>query len=104
MMVEVASLGRPLAIFPLPLGRGLASQARAALARLAGSGGGLLGALSHLLHRLGVAGYARDLGAVHRLLIERGVAVRLGEPFRPASGPLADELTAVVARIRGMFG
>ena len=89
MMVEVASLGRPLAIFPLPVGRGLADRARGALARLAG---GSSAAAAHLLHRLGLAGYARDLSEIHRLLIERGLAVPLGEPFRPPAGPLADEL------------
>jgi hypothetical protein len=98
MMVEVASLGKPLAIFPLPPGRGAGDRARVALGRFASG----LGPLAHLLHRLGVAGYARDLGAVHRLLVERGLAVRLGEPFRPAAGPLADELGPVVERIRGL--
>jgi mitochondrial fission protein ELM1 len=99
MMVEVASLGRPLAIFPLPVGRGLADRARGAAARLAGSTGGL----AHLLHRLGIAGYARDLGAIHRLLYQRGLAVPLGESFRAPAGPLADELTPVVRRIRALL-
>jgi uncharacterized protein len=99
MMVEVASLGRPLAIFPLPVGRGPADRARAALARLAG--GRLPGGAAHLLHRLGLAGYARDLTEVHRLLFERGLAVPLGQPFRPPAGPLADELAGVAERIRG---
>lgn len=95
MMVEVASLGKPLAIFALPVGKGLANRARAALARTASAAG----PLAHLLHRFGVAGYARDLGAVHRLLYERGLAVPLGEPFRPAAGVLADELTPVAERV-----
>lgn len=99
MMVEVASLGRPLAIFPLPVGRTAADRARAAFARLASGAG----PLPHLLHRLGVAGYARDLGAVHRLLIERGLAVRLGEPFKAPTGPLAEELGSVVARVRAVL-
>ena len=38
MMVEVASLGRPLAIFPLPVGRSLADRVRAGLAHI-GTGG-----------------------------------------------------------------
>jgi mitochondrial fission protein ELM1 len=100
MMVEVASLGRPLAIFPLPVGRDLADRARAALARLAGSG--RFGTAAHLLHRLGLAGYARDLTEIHRLLFERGLAVPLGEPFRPPTGPLTDELAGVVGRIRAV--
>jgi mitochondrial fission protein ELM1 len=98
MMVEVASLGRPLAIFSLPVGRGLADRARAALGRLAG--GGLPEGVTHFLHRLGLAGYARDLTEIHRLLVERGLAVPLGEPFRSPAGRLADELAGVVERIR----
>lgn len=98
MMVEVASLGKPLAIFALPLAWGLGSRARVALGRLAAGAG----PLAHLLHRLGVAGYARDLGAIHGLLYRRGLAVPLGDPFRPPSGPLADELGPVVERVRGL--
>ena len=100
MMVEVASLRRPLAIFALPVGRSLLDRARALLARA----GSAAGPVAHLLHRLGIAGYARDLGAVHRLLYERGLAVPLGEPFKPPAGPLADELAPVVARIRAGLG
>lgn len=98
MMVEVASLGRPLAIFALPVGSSLVDRAWALPARLGGAGG-----LAHVLHRLGIAGYARDLGAIHRLLYERGLAVPLGQPFRPAAGPLPDELTPLVRRIRGLL-
>ena len=101
MMVEVASLGRPLAIFPLPVGRGLADRVRARLARI--GSGGLLGPLAHLLHRLGIAGYARDLGEIQHQLIERGLAVPLGQPFRSSAAPLQDELQPVVARIRGLL-
>jgi mitochondrial fission protein ELM1 len=99
MMVEVASLGKPLAIFPFPVGRGAAHRMQATLARFAPKVGGL----AHLLHRLGIAGYARDLTAIHRLLIERGLAVPLGAPFRPPAAPLDDELQPVVARIRTLF-
>jgi mitochondrial fission protein ELM1 len=76
MMVEVARLGRPLAIFVLPPTAGRA------------------------LRRLG---RGRDLEAVPRLLIDRGLAVRLGAPFRAPAGPLVDELPRVVARIRALL-
>ncbi len=101
MMVEVASLGRPLAIFALPVGRGLADRVRAGLAQI--GTGGLLGPLAHLLHRLGIAGYARDLGEIQDRLIERGLAVPLGQPFRSSARPLEDELQPVVARIRALL-
>ena len=99
MMVEVASLGRPLAIFDLPVRPGLAGRARAALARAP-----LPGAVTHLLHEVGVTGYARDLGEIRRLLITRGLAVPLGTPFRTPEMPLADELALVVARVRALLG
>ena len=101
MMVEVASLGKPLAIFALPVGNGLADRLRAGLSALAA--GGTLGKLAHLLHRLGIAGYARDLGEIRRLLIERGLAVPLGQPFRGTTAQLPDELAPVVARIRALL-
>ena len=76
MMVEVARLGRPLAVFVLPPARG----------RLLRSWAG-----------------GRDLEAVPRLLIEHGMAVRLGEPFRAPVEPPPDELPRVVARVRALF-
>ena len=98
MLIEVASLGRPLAIFSLPLGRSLADRARAALVGL-----GLPTPLAHLLHRLGIAGYGRDLTEISRVLVERGLAVPLGEPFRSSGAPLHDELAPVIARIRDLL-
>ena len=98
MLIEVASLGRPLAIFPLPLGRGLADRCRAAMVGL-----GLPTPLAHLLHRLGIAGYGRDLGEISQVLFERGLAVPLGQPFRSSGAPLQDELAPVVARIRDLL-
>lgn len=97
MMVEVAGLGRPLAIAELPLGFDRRDRLRHGLARAAE---GPLGRLAHPLQRLGVAGYARDLGSVHRLLYSRGAAAKLGDGFRAARDGLADELRPVVERVR----
>ena len=103
MMVEVASLGKPLAIFALLVAPGLGNRLRAGLARLGGRArSGAFGRLLHLAHRLGLAGYARDLTAVHDLLYRRGLAVPLGEPFRASGARLEDELAPVVARIRAL--
>jgi len=74
MMVEVARLGRPLAIFLLP--------ARGRFWRALGRG--------------------RDLDAVPRLLIQQGIAVRLGAPFHAPRVAPPDELPRVVARIRAL--
>jgi uncharacterized protein len=104
MLVEVASLGRPLAIFPLPVAGDPWSRGRAALARTLGDeqrADGPVGRLLHAAHQLGI-GYPRDLGAVHRLLYRRGLAVTLGEPFRPPSTGLNEELAPVATRIRAL--
>lgn len=76
MMLEVARLGRPLAIFVLPQSRGRFWR-------------GL--------------GRGRDLEAIPRLLLARGSAVRLGEPFLESVAPPSDELPRVIARIRALF-
>ncbi len=76
MMVEVARLGRPLAIFELPLRRARAWRAIVS---------------------------SRDLRAIPRLLFAKGLAVRLGEPFAAPKAPPADELPHVVERIRALF-
>ena len=63
----------------------------------------LPGWVTHLLHRLGIAGYGRDLGQIRRVLVERGLAVPLGQPFRTTAAPLADELAPVAQRIRALL-
>ena len=105
MMVEVARLGRPLAIFPLPVREDPASRLQQWVARLAGgrNGGALGEALGALFRRLGILGYARDLTALHRVLLDRGLAVSLGEDFLPAGNRPADELPRVVARLKALL-
>jgi mitochondrial fission protein ELM1 len=102
MMVEVASLGRPLAIFPLPVAPGLRHRLVAAAGRIESGAAGLGRLLTVAGRQLGVLGYARDLPAVHRLLYEKRLAVPLGEPFLPPGPGLADELAPVAARIRAL--
>ena len=97
MMVEVASMGHPLAIFPLPLGSSLLDRARTSLAKLS-----LPAGIAHRLHALGLAGYGRDLGEIRRVLVERGLAVPLGTPFRSSGARMPDELAPVAARIRDL--
>ena len=51
---------------------------------------------------MGLAGYGRDLGEIRRVLVERGLAVPLGTPFRSSGARMPDELAPVAARIRDL--
>jgi hypothetical protein len=75
MMVEVARIGRPLGVFELPPARGARWRTWTG---------------------------ARDLGAVPRLLLEQGLASRLGDPARAPAGPAPDDLPLVVSRVRAL--
>jgi len=110
MLVEVAKLGRPLAIFPLPFGLwGKVDQYRRRAARWlyappAGTGldafrSGLrsIGQALHLLPR------TRDFTAVHTLLIDRGLAVPAGGAIPPPHGEVPNDMPAVVSRIRALL-
>ncbi len=105
MIVEVARLGRPLAIYPLPLRRDPRERlVRAAASMLAP--GGRLGALGRVLRRAGLLGVPRDLDAFHRRLYDLGLAVPFGAPFRPTRSEALgarDDLAAIAARIRALL-
>ncbi len=107
MMVEVARLGKPLAIFPLPMTR--LGRLRRFFGKFlhpspdANKQGGFLRSLGDALFRFGIIGYSRDLTAIHRALIERQLAVPLGNPFHPPGRKPIDELPQVVARVRALM-
>ncbi len=113
MMVEVIYLHKPLAIFPLPGGwLGSIDQLRRSLAhwlfnpRQASR-------LDRWRHRLArgvfyidvfkVLCATRDFRAFHRMLVQRGLAVWAGQPFRQHEAPLPDDVGAVVQRIKQLF-
>ncbi len=107
MLVEVAQLGRPLAIFPLPfstLGKLDQLRRRAARWLYRPDQGASLDSLRSRIRSLGSALHllprTRDFTAVHDLLIERGLAVSAGGEIPPPQGSLPDDLSGVVARIR----
>jgi uncharacterized protein len=113
MMVEVIYLHKPLAIFPLPGGwLGSIDQWRRSLA--------------HWLfnprqesqwdrwrHRVARGVYyvdifkvlcaTRDFRAFHRLLVDKGLAVWSGQPFKQPAAQLPDDVGAVVKRIEALF-
>ena len=108
MMVEIARLGHPLAILDLPTGRlgGFDQLRRTLTGRLfapAARPGGVRQRLAGLLHRTHLLTHTRDFRAFHRLLIDRGLAVRAGAGFSPPRTEAPDDLDLVVARIRSLL-
>lgn len=109
MMVEVARLGKPLAIFPLPMRADPWTRLREGVAgmlhRPSGSDGrgGPLGWLGDRLYDLNLVNYSRDFSRLHEKLMERGLAVHLGEPFPSLSQRAPDDLPRVVERIRSVM-
>ena len=105
MMIEVAQLAKPLALFVPPLG----VRPRSLIARLSRP---LLYAwnaptqrfepreITNAMFRGGAINYARDLGQIHRQLIASGRAAWLGDGFASKAGPLDLELDRVVAEVR----
>ncbi len=108
MMVEVARLGKPLAIYSLPLQKGILPRLRQRLSsRLYGTdarsaGAHLLRGIGRLLYAAGVARFPRDLTAAHETLYRRGLATPLGDPFKTGAPALEDELEIVRARIQAI--
>jgi hypothetical protein len=92
MLMEIARLGRPLAIYRLPSPRLTAGLLPDWLIDL------LRQSLGKAADRLGL-GHDRDLTALHRLLVADGLAVWFGRPFHREGRRPADELGHVVDRI-----
>ena len=110
MLVEVAKLGRPLAIFPLPFGWwGKLDQYRRRAARwlYAPPAGTRLDAVRLVLRDIGqflhLLPRTRDFTAVHRLLIDRGLAVPAGGAIPPPRGEVPDDLPAAVGRVLALL-
>lgn len=113
MMVEVIYLRKPLAIFPLPGGwLGRLDQLRRSLAHWLFNPASDT-ARDRWRHRLArgvhhidyfkILSATRDFRAFHRLLVDRGLAVWAGQPFRQPEGELPDDVGAVVSRIEALF-
>jgi mitochondrial fission protein ELM1 len=92
MMVEIARLRKPLAIFPLPEQGGCIAHAIRQTVM----------AIRRLLRYLpgGYFGYIRDLGLAHQFLLKNGLASTVGQPFVTPGGAMEDQLSQVVARIK----
>lgn len=106
MLMEIARLGRPLAIYALPLstwlgdsrlGRGLTSSPLGGVVQRLGSLAG------KIVAPVGWLSHQRDLTALHRLLVKDGLAVWFGEKFKTDGRRPVDELPRVVDRIVGIM-
>ncbi len=109
MMVEVARLGRPLSLFPLESDIGIVEHIFESL--------GLIRALSpredpipaggwwaRMMYRLDRPRHSRDLSAIPRLLVDKGLAGWLGDDLVAPIAPYADDdLQSLARRIRAMF-
>jgi mitochondrial fission protein ELM1 len=109
MLVEVAQLGKPLAILTPPRSWvGALDQLRRSFSRrLFAPSGGTAGGrrrqgLGRMLYRSGLLTQTRDFAAFHQFLIDRGLAVRAGDGFAPPRGSVPDDLPLVVARIKAL--
>ena len=110
MLVEVARLGKPLALYPLEVGRpGLKARLSRRLAgRILSSTAddraiSAFEPLAYALYRAGRIRHARDFGAIHDVLVRRGSAVHFGEPFPKGGQTAPDELPRVASRIRSLM-
>ncbi|BCX88961.1 conserved hypothetical protein [Methylomarinovum tepidoasis] len=108
MMMEVARLGKPLAIFPLPVQQSW----RHTWARMLGREllyhpppGSIRARLGQLLFGLGLIGYERRLENIHQHLYHSGAALPLGQGDILSLSPpsLEDELPKVTRRIRALL-
>ncbi len=111
MQVEVVRLRKPLAIYALPYGalhkldQFRRKGAHWLYADDAGRwSDGLRRALRAFGRTLNLLPKTRDFTAIHRLLMERGLAVPAGQPLAPPSGEVPNDLPVVAARIRSLLG
>lgn len=108
MMVEVVDVGKSLALFPLARDAGVFERGLERLGvvrpldprRDPIPAGGFL---VRSLHRLGLPIHTRDLSAIPRRLVERGLASWLGEPRVPPKSGAGDELDRIVRRVRSLW-
>lgn len=109
MMIEVARLGKPLAICALPYQKSIEARFQQWLSKLlqgektGNFGDRFIFGLVTSLRKLKLIGYSRDLTAVHQLLYNKQLAVPLGNNFLAGGKKVMDELPVVVERIRQLF-
>jgi hypothetical protein len=110
MVIEVASLGRPLGILRLPGGRfGRLELARRRILgwlfepAAAGAFDALRRRLARAAFRARLLWASRDFRVLYEWLVAEGFAVWAGEPLVSPSRPLPDERKAVARRVEMLF-
>ena len=110
MMVEVIRLRKPLAIFPLPVGKlGAVDQLRRSFTRWLFAPAGckpgdrLRTELCKLLYAMHVVIHTRDFMAFHESLVRGGLAGYADEPLKPPVGEVPDDLALAVKRITALM-
>ncbi len=108
MLVEVARLGKPLAVFAQPPSRRPGQRLLRFLERCherteTGIAGRLAAPFADGLNRLGLVGYSRRLGGLHQHLVNQGFAVPLGQPFPTPAAGASEDLAPVAARIKSLL-
>ena len=102
MLSEACATGKPVFIYPLP--ERLDWRLRAVrLWQPAAKATGPWPRLYRRLVDLGLITSTRDMAAFHRLLLDRRLAARLGDPAPEPSVPALDSLGAAVERVRALF-
>ncbi len=99
MLVEVARLGKPLAIAPLRLANRTVSQALRRLHLSYDLAYGTAAKVQAIHNRLLGDNASRDFALLHDLMIEQGWAVPLGRPFVLPKEPPADDTALAAARL-----
>lgn len=104
MMVEVARLGKPLAIYDLPVQPDWSTRLQQVLGqRLHASANNKPSWLGKVLYKLGLVRYSRDLTALHRSLYEKRLAVPLGTAFIETGIMAENELDRVTHRLHALL-
>lgn len=107
MLMEIARLGRPLSIYPLPASSWLGRWGLPTVHDMAGEPekrtSFIVSALDKLAQGTAALGRQRDLTAVSQRLVQDGFAVWVGERFLLDARHPPDELARVVARITALL-
>ncbi len=102
MLSEACATGKPVFIYPLPERPDWRLRA-ARFWQPAAEASGLWPRLYRRLVDLGLITSTRDMAAFHRLLLDRRLAARLGDPAPEPAAQALDSLGAAIERVRALF-